>query len=368
MSSQTDHYTLLQVSITSTEVEIRAAYRRLARENHPDTNSSPEAEGLMRRINEAWETLRDSGRRAAYDRQLPRPARPAARPVRRQPPPPRRPAAEAEARTFTEDAPRAAARPGAEFTGDATINWYEKLGVREDAPRQLILKVLSRMAGELGSADISATEFTRKRETMREAWAILGDQYMRAAYDRARNQARAAEANRTSEESKRPAPPPPGYRVGPVTINGLTVDMGADLRGADLRGADLRGLDLARVDLRDAKLQGADLEAASLRGAKLSGADLSGANLHYADLSSADVKEAVLAQADLAAAALHATNLYRANLAGASLVDAVGPGINLDYADLRRADLTGAKITEQLIRRARLEGTVMPDGSVAQSS
>jgi curved DNA-binding protein CbpA len=367
MGQQPDFYAILEVTRTATSIEIRAAYRRLAREHHPDANPSPEAELRMRGINEAWETLRDDDRRAAYDRTLPRPARPAVRPVRRQPPPRSTGpfAAPAAPKWFAEDAPREPSGASVQFTGDPAINWYERIGVREDAPRPVILKALSRMAGELNGAAISATEFARRRNIMREAWAVLGDQYMRAAYDRARKQ---AQAEPHPPESEPPVVPPPGYRTGPVTVNAFVVDKGASLRGVDLRGADLRGLDLTGIDLREAKLQGADLEAASLRGAKLNGAELSGANLRFADLSHAECTAANLAQADLANAALHATSLFRANLAGAGMAGCIGPGINLDYADLRRADLTGAKITEQLIRRAKLGSTVMPDGRIAETT
>lgn len=368
MSEPTDFYAVLEVSRTADLVQIRAAYRRLAREHHPDANPSPEAEARMRGINEAWETLRDDVRRAAYDRSLPRAPRPVVRPVRRQPPPrraaPASPAASSPS-WFQEDAPRQPGGASVEFTGDPSIDWYQKLGLREDAPRPVILKALSRMAGELNGAAISATEFTRRRTEMRDAWAILGDQYMRAAYDRARKLAR--ERPVPPPDPEPPVTPPPGYRQGPVQLNGFSIDKGAPLRGADLRGADLRGLDLASIDLREARLQGADLEAASLRGAKLNGAELSGANLRFADLSNADCTAANFAQADLANAALHATSFFRANLSGAGMSGCVGPGVNLDYADLRRADLTAAKITEQLIRRAKVGNTVMPDGRIADA-
>ncbi len=367
MSESSDYYVALEVARSATFVEIRAAYRRLAREYHPDANPSPEAEARMRGINEAWETLRDAGRRAAYDRTLPRPVRPPLRPIRRQPPP-RRQAAPTERGPgpswFAEDAPRAPGGSEVQYAGDPSINWYQRIGVREDAPRPVILKALSKLASELSGADISATEFTKRRNTMREAWAVLGDQYMRAAYDRARRELQQRPA--PASEPEAPFAPPAGFRQGPAPVNGYQVDKGASLSGADLRGADLRGLDLAGIDLREAKLQGVELEAASLRGAKLSGADLSGANLRFADLSNADCTGANLAQADLANASLHATRFFRANLSGAGMAGCVGPGVNLDYADLRRADLTGAKITEQLIRRGKLGNTVMPDGTVVE--
>ena len=377
-SPEPDHYAILGVIRTATEAEIRSAYRRLARESHPDANPDPEAEVRMRRINEAWETLRDPQKRSLYNRQLPGAVRVAVRTVRRQPPAQSRQRPQSE--WFAqEDAPRAEARATAEYSGDATINWYKELGVREDAPRQEILKTLSRMAATLNGADVSATEFTRRRTTMREAWAVLGDQYQRAAYDRARkvqNHSPDRQESQSPEDDSLALNPkskiqnqksyhPSGYRLGPVVVNGFTVDRAASLGAVDLRGADLRGLDLVGIDLSGARLQGVDFEGASLRRANLSGADFSGSNLRFADLSNADCSAAVARQADLHCAALHGTNLFRANLSGARLTEAVGPGINLDYADLARTDFTGAKITPQLIERGRLHETIMPDASVA---
>jgi uncharacterized protein YjbI with pentapeptide repeats len=367
-----DHYAILELTRAATLIEIRTAYRRLAREHHPDANPAAEAETRMRRLNEAWETLRDPEKRALYDRQF-TVARMVVRTVRRQPPP--RPAAKPreDPRWFeTEDAPREASRPNVEYAGDPTVNWYREIGVREDAPRQEILKALSKMAGTLNGADVTATEFARRRAVMKEAWAVLGDQYMRAAYDRARRTGAAkphaaAEPQASSpgvQEPVSPRPaPPPGHRVGPVTVNNMTVDKGAKLGSVDLRAADLRGFDLADINLEGSRLQGVDFEAASLRRANLRGADLSGANLRYADLSHADLTGAVLRQADLAGAALHATNFFRANLTGAGLAGAVGPGVNLDFAELARADFTGANITLQLIERGQLDGTILPDGT-----
>jgi len=359
-----DHYAVLEIARTATLVEIRAAYRRLAREHHPDANPGADAEVRMRRINEAWEILRDPAKRTAYDRLLPRPV---VRAVRRQPPP-RAPRERPKTDWFAEDAPRASAA-SVEYHGYLAVNWYREIGVREDAPAHEIRKALARMAAQMNGADISATEFTRRRNLMREAWAVLGDQYMRAAYDRARKASAQAPppAGERPPAGRRPrVEPPPGYRLGPVTINGHVLDKDASLPGVDLRGADLRGLDLAGIDLRQASLQGADLEAASLRRANLEAADLSGANLRYADLSNANCTAATLRQADLTGAALQAANFFRANLAGASLADAVGPGINLDYADLARADFTGAQITPQLIARGKLENTILPNGTKSE--
>ncbi len=367
MAAPPDYYAVLEIAPSASAEEVRSAYRRLARIHHPDTSGSPESAERMRLINEAWEVLRDPGRRAAYDRTRPRPAAPrrVVRTVRRQPQPsaprPAEPAAPPRGFEPADDAPRSGP---VEYRGDPSIDWYAVLGVSADAPRQQILKVLSRMAGELEGARISATEFTRRRRAMKDAWSVLGDPHLRAAYDRARKEYLGKSAEEAEEDAESASGIPAGHRPGPVAVGDVVVDAGADCTGADLRGADLRGLDLAGICLRDAKLQGADLEAASLRRADLRGADLSGAHLRWADLSHADATGASFRQADLAHAALGATKFVRANLSGASLVGAVGPGINLDFATLARADFTGAKVTAQLIARGKLEGTIFPDGSV----
>jgi molecular chaperone DnaJ len=63
-----DFYTLLGVSRTASEMEIKKAYRKLAMEYHPDRNSSSGAEARFKEITEAYEVLRDADKRSAYDR------------------------------------------------------------------------------------------------------------------------------------------------------------------------------------------------------------------------------------------------------------------------------------------------------------
>ena len=68
MSAKRDYYEVLGVSRTATADEIRKAYRRLARQYHPDVNKDDGAEDRFKEINEAYEVLSDEQQRAAYDR------------------------------------------------------------------------------------------------------------------------------------------------------------------------------------------------------------------------------------------------------------------------------------------------------------
>jgi curved DNA-binding protein len=63
-----DYYDTLGVDRGASEEDIRRAYRRLARENHPDVNKDPGAEDRFKEISEAYEVLRDPEKRDKYDR------------------------------------------------------------------------------------------------------------------------------------------------------------------------------------------------------------------------------------------------------------------------------------------------------------
>lgn len=62
-----DFYAILGVSNTADDATIKSAYRKLAKEFHPDTNKDPGAEAKFKEINEAYETLKDKNKRAEYD-------------------------------------------------------------------------------------------------------------------------------------------------------------------------------------------------------------------------------------------------------------------------------------------------------------
>lgn len=68
MAAKRDYYEVIGVAKTATEDEIKKAYRKVAMQFHPDRNpGDKEAEAKFKEATEAYEVLRDSGKRARYD-------------------------------------------------------------------------------------------------------------------------------------------------------------------------------------------------------------------------------------------------------------------------------------------------------------
>ena len=63
-----DYYQILGISPDANLKTIKSAYRKMARQYHPDTQTNQSSDERMKQINEAYAVLSDAKKRAAYDR------------------------------------------------------------------------------------------------------------------------------------------------------------------------------------------------------------------------------------------------------------------------------------------------------------
>lgn len=66
-SGTKDYYEILGVAKDASEADIKKAFRRRARETHPDVNQEPDAEEQFKAVNEAYDVLSDTDKRRMYD-------------------------------------------------------------------------------------------------------------------------------------------------------------------------------------------------------------------------------------------------------------------------------------------------------------
>src|SRR5512141_1838253 len=66
--SNRDYYEILGIGRNASDDEIKSAFRKLARQYHPDVNKESDAEENFKEINEAYGVLSDHDKRARYDR------------------------------------------------------------------------------------------------------------------------------------------------------------------------------------------------------------------------------------------------------------------------------------------------------------
>lgn len=70
MASSHNHYQTLELTPDATQAEIKQAYRRLAKQFHPDTNQDTASHDKISQINAAYEVLGDPQSRRSYDQHL----------------------------------------------------------------------------------------------------------------------------------------------------------------------------------------------------------------------------------------------------------------------------------------------------------
>lgn len=66
-ATKRDYYEVLGVSKGASDQEIKSAFRKLAKQYHPDVNKTPEAEAKFKEVGEAYAILSDAEKRKAYD-------------------------------------------------------------------------------------------------------------------------------------------------------------------------------------------------------------------------------------------------------------------------------------------------------------
>ena len=142
--TQPNWYEFLGVQPWVTSTEVQAAVRALAPQAGDRALSVDEQRARQAKLAQAWETLGNAAKREAYDATLP-PWQPTAPPL---------------------------------------VDWYDLLGIRRDAPRDVVGEAVTRLSRETGTRLWNA-DLRLRDARLREAWWTLRDPARRAAYDAA---------------------------------------------------------------------------------------------------------------------------------------------------------------------------------------
>ncbi|QZX49371.1 DnaJ domain-containing protein [Mycoplasma sp. E35C] len=154
--SEPNYYEVLGVEENATKEQIKRAFRKLAREYHPDVNKSPDAEAKFKEINRAYTILGNDAGRFDFDRRLKQ--RKQQQAAQATPPPPR---------------------------ANKNENYYQILRVSETDSREKItiqykMMKLQYDAGGLYAKDAHSVEMSRRIKT---AYEVLSDPNKRLKYN-----------------------------------------------------------------------------------------------------------------------------------------------------------------------------------------
>lgn len=67
MANKRDYYDVLGIDKNASQDEIKKAYRKLSKKYHPDISDDPQADEKFKEVSEAYDTLKDEGKRQQYD-------------------------------------------------------------------------------------------------------------------------------------------------------------------------------------------------------------------------------------------------------------------------------------------------------------